>query len=177
MDAALIEPKGIAGIVSVEPGACRASYTDEQISKLAKIPTLVVFGDNLSVPTGLGALTWQNRLDGCRAYLARIKAAGGRVDIVATAELGIRGNSHMLMQDKNNLHIADLILKWIDAKATSRGPDLASIRSSFNSRAPKAAWASRANVRFLRVLQGKLVFRFLGRSPGAAMGLPSRAGV
>jgi len=24
------------------------------------------------------------------------------------------GNSHMLMQDKNNLQVADLIMKWID---------------------------------------------------------------
>ncbi len=117
MDAALIDPKGVAGIVAVEPGACRASYTDAQIARLAKIPTLVVFGDNLSAQTGLGAMTWQNRLDGCRAYAARVKAAGGRVDVVATAELGIRGNSHMLMQDRNNLQIADLILKWIDANA------------------------------------------------------------
>lgn len=117
MDAALIDPRGVAGIVAVEPGACRASYTDDQIAKLAKIPTLVVFGDNLSAPTGLGAMTWQNRLDGCRAYAARIKAAGGRMDIVATGEQGIRGNSHMLMQDKNNLQIADIILKWIDQRA------------------------------------------------------------
>jgi hypothetical protein len=28
--------------------------------------------------------------------------------------LGIRGNSHMLMQDRNNLQLADLILRWID---------------------------------------------------------------
>ena len=28
--------------------------------------------------------------------------------------LGILGNSHMFMLDKNNLQIADLILKWID---------------------------------------------------------------
>ncbi len=28
--------------------------------------------------------------------------------------LGIHGNSHMFMLDKNNLQIADLILKWID---------------------------------------------------------------
>jgi len=26
----------------------------------------------------------------------------------------IPGNSHMLMQDRNNLQIADLILKWIN---------------------------------------------------------------
>ena len=39
-------------------------------------------------------------------------------------KLGIRGNSHMLMQDKNNLQLADLILSWIDthieAKKTTR---------------------------------------------------------
>jgi hypothetical protein len=29
-------------------------------------------------------------------------------------KLGIKGNSHMLMQDRNNLQIADLILAWID---------------------------------------------------------------
>lgn len=29
--------------------------------------------------------------------------------------MGIKGNSHMLMQDKNNLQLADLILAWIDS--------------------------------------------------------------
>ncbi len=28
-------------------------------------------------------------------------------------DLGIFGNSHMILQDKNNLQAADLILKWI----------------------------------------------------------------
>jgi hypothetical protein len=27
--------------------------------------------------------------------------------------LGIKGNSHMMMMDKNNLHIADLIIDWL----------------------------------------------------------------
>ena len=29
-------------------------------------------------------------------------------------KMGIHGNSHMRMQDKNNLQLADLILDWID---------------------------------------------------------------
>ena len=33
---------------------------------------------------------------------------------------GIRGNSHMIMQDKNNLQIADLILQWIDEHVSKR---------------------------------------------------------
>jgi len=28
--------------------------------------------------------------------------------------LGIKGNSHMFMQDNNNLQVADIIMKWID---------------------------------------------------------------
>jgi hypothetical protein len=59
----------------------------------------VVFGDNLSAPTGLGALTWQNRLDGCKTHAARIAAAGGKIEVLDTAEHGLRGNSHMLIAD------------------------------------------------------------------------------
>ena len=29
-------------------------------------------------------------------------------------KLGIKGNSHMLMQDRNSLDLADLLLAWID---------------------------------------------------------------
>ncbi|MCR5879546.1 hypothetical protein [Phenylobacterium sp. J367] len=114
MDAALVDPTGIRGIVALEPGTCRATYTDAQIVTLAKIPTLVIFGDHLAQPTGLSPLTWQQRLDGCRAYAERIKAAGGRVDILAAAQDGLRGNTHMLMQDRNNLQIADRVLEWVD---------------------------------------------------------------
>ena len=34
--------------------------------------------------------------------------------MLSPAETAVHGNSHMIMQDKNNLQIADLILKWID---------------------------------------------------------------
>jgi hypothetical protein len=33
---------------------------------------------------------------------------------------GIRGNSHMIMEDKNNLQIADLILQWLDERVRKR---------------------------------------------------------
>ena len=31
-------------------------------------------------------------------------------------ERGVRGNGHMMMMDKNNLQVADLIQEWIVAK-------------------------------------------------------------
>ena len=40
--------------------------------------------------------------------------------MLVPADRGIRGNSHMLMQDKNNLQIADFVLQWIDERVRRR---------------------------------------------------------
>ena len=40
--------------------------------------------------------------------------------MLSPAEIGARGNSHMIMQDKNHLQVADLILKWIDERVSKR---------------------------------------------------------
>jgi hypothetical protein len=48
--------------------------------------------------------------------IGRIKEVGGQAQMISPAEIGVRGNSHMIMQDKNSLQIADLILQWIDER-------------------------------------------------------------
>ena len=104
----------------VEPGRCPDTYTNQQIKVLATVPILVVFGDHRDTATGLPTLpTWQGRFEACQAMIGRIKSAGGQAEMLAPPERGIRGNSHMIMQDKNNLQIADLILQWIDDKVRS----------------------------------------------------------
>jgi len=116
--AALLNPAVSKGLVLVEPGGCPA-YTDEQIKTLATVPILVVFGDHRDTPTGLPTFpTWQARFEGCQAFIGRIKSAGGQAEMLAPPERGIRGNSHMIMQDKNHLQIADLILQWIDERVS-----------------------------------------------------------
>jgi hypothetical protein len=49
-------------------------------------------------------------------YVAAVRAAGGSVDVVNLPEVGIAGNSHMLMMDSNNAVTADLIHTWLAAK-------------------------------------------------------------
>jgi hypothetical protein len=51
--------------------------------------------------------------------ISRVKSAGGQAEMLAPPERGIRGNSHMIMQDRNSLQIADLILRWIDDKVNT----------------------------------------------------------
>lgn len=117
LESALIDAKGIRGIVMVEPGTCNAKvHTDEEIAKLSQTPVLILFGDYLSSPTKLPGLTWQHRFDDCKAFQERVASAKGDVRLVSTVALGVRGNSHMMMMDKNNLQIADTILGWIDEK-------------------------------------------------------------
>ncbi len=107
LEAALLNPTAAKGLVLVEPGRC-PDYTAEQVRTLATVPILVVFGDHRDTPTGLPTLpTWQQRFEMCQAMISRVKAIGGRAEMLAPPDRGIRGNSHMIMQDKNHLQIAD----------------------------------------------------------------------
>ena len=115
LEAALLNPAAAKALVLIEPGGCPGTYTDAQIKTLAALPVLAVFGDHREQATGIGIRpSWQLSFESCQALLGRLNAAGGRARMLSPAETGIRGNSHMIMQDKNNLQIADLILKWID---------------------------------------------------------------
>ncbi len=44
---------------------------------------------------------------------AAFKQAGGSLDLVDLPDIGIKGNSHMVMMDKNSDQVADLIQKWL----------------------------------------------------------------
>ena len=109
--AALINPTDIKALITIE--AVCPSLTAEQISKLAKIPTLVVFGDHLGdVPTM--PTMWKERFESCGKFVQQVNAAAGDATMMHLPKYSQFGNSHMLMQDKNSNQVADLILKWID---------------------------------------------------------------
>ena len=104
---AALDTRGIAGIVSIEPGGCPAATGD--LAPYLKMPILVLFGDYVDlVPR------WAPRLKMCREFAEAVRKAGGRTELVVLPEIGIKGNSHMLMQDRNSLEIADWLDKWID---------------------------------------------------------------
>jgi hypothetical protein len=109
--AALIDASGIRGMISIEMPC--AEMNASQIATLAKIPTLVMFGDHLSDVQG-GPANWSASFEGCERFVEQMKKAGGDAEMMHLPKMGIKGNSHMLMQDRNNLDLADLLLEWID---------------------------------------------------------------
>lgn len=116
-EAALIDGTGVRGIISIEM-PCR-SVSDADLARLAKIPSLFVFGDHLGDIPG-APFSWQQSFDGCNALVDRLKKAGGDAVMMHLPAMGLRGNSHMLMQDKNSDQVADLVLRWLDQHVDKR---------------------------------------------------------
>jgi len=116
--AALIDPSGVKGIVSIEM-PCATTLTAPQIGTLAKIPTLIMFGDHLGDVRG-GPADWSTSFDSCQQFVQQLKDAGGDAEMMHLPALGIRGNSHMLMQDRNNAQLADLIIAWLDSHVEAK---------------------------------------------------------
>lgn len=113
-ESALLNPENILGLVAIEPPGCNSSsYSEEQIIKLSKTPILVLFGDHIDDAQSIGP-DWKPLFIDAQQFVARLNAANGNATMLHTTDLGIRGNSHMLMQDTNNIQIADLVMKWID---------------------------------------------------------------
>jgi len=104
--AAAASREGIAGIVSIEPGACPAA--DGDMTPYAGLPILVLWGDFVEESP-----RWAPRLKACRDFARAANAAGGKVEVAVLPEMGIPGNSHMLMQDRNSVELADWLVNWI----------------------------------------------------------------
>jgi pimeloyl-ACP methyl ester carboxylesterase len=106
-NAALKRPDLIKAIVAVETsGSPDPDKTD--FAKLKGVPMLWVWGDYLEkYPFWAPIVARQEK------FRTNLVAAGGVGDVMKLPELGVRGNSHMLMMDKNSDAIAAMIQEWI----------------------------------------------------------------
>jgi hypothetical protein len=110
---------GIKAIIQLETG-CFSNLTAQHIQILKSIPILVIEADHY---TGAAAV---KPPAACVTEKQQLDAAGGDFTYWHLPALGITGNSHMFMQDNNNLQIADLIIKWIEQHVTKKKNHLAS---------------------------------------------------
>ncbi len=50
----------------------------------------------------------------CQPFVAALNAMGGIGPNLHLPEIGIEGNDHMMMLDKNNLQVAQVLIDWIE---------------------------------------------------------------
>lgn len=97
--------------IAEKRAVCCGPLSADDVSKsFRKVPTLIVFGDYTEGSTGPNN---DERRKLCNESVAAINGAGGTAKFMYLPALGIKGNGHMMMMDKNNLQIADLIIDWL----------------------------------------------------------------
>ena len=87
----------------------------DKFTELTKKPIVIYFGDYIpeSNATTLGGSNWEVRLKMAREFVNAVNRHGGNAKLVELPKIGIRGNSHFLMQELNNDVIAAHVAKWL----------------------------------------------------------------
>ncbi|HEV2571786.1 MAG TPA: esterase [Beijerinckiaceae bacterium] len=105
-------PDKVKALVAIEP----AGIGDPtKAAALKDIPVLMVFGDFIEQDS-----RWPTIRKNATDFGDKITAAGGSVDVVNLPAVGIKGNSHMMMMDKNNLEVSQLVQTWLEKKKLTK---------------------------------------------------------
>jgi pimeloyl-ACP methyl ester carboxylesterase len=106
-NAALAAPDKIKALIAIEPsGAPDPAKVD--VGKLKNMPHLIVWGDFRDK-----VAVWRQFPIAPTKYRDALVAAGGKADVFDLPLMGIKGNTHMLMMDRNSDDVAKLIHDWI----------------------------------------------------------------
>lgn len=109
LDVVRLRPNLVRALVSVE-GGCETVTPKDIETPFVKVPFVSVWGDNSK---GAWGVNGDKRRDGCLQAVNLVNKGGGKATFALLPDMGIAGNSHMMMMDKNNLQVADVIQKWI----------------------------------------------------------------
>lgn len=103
-------PDKVVGVIVVEPVPCPtdAETLQKDFVDLNR-PLLSVWGDHLD----RGRPSMQDRFASCVKADEVISGLGGNATTIHLPEIGIPGNTHLMMQDLNNAQIGDMILSWV----------------------------------------------------------------
>ena len=101
-------PEKVRALVLVEPAS---TGLVEKAAALAGIPVLMIYGDYIE-----GDPRWPAIRARGIAFAEEVRAAGGSVEVVDLPAQGIRGNSHMIMMDRNGDEVAALVQDWLAAR-------------------------------------------------------------
>ena len=85
-----------------------------KIASVKGTPILTIIGDNAKDHP-----RWKSIRNNAVVYSEAFKAAGGDFTLVDLPDAGIKGNSHMMMMDKNSDQIAEFIQNWLVKKGLS----------------------------------------------------------
>ena len=89
----------------------------EEFKKLTQIPIVLYYGDYIKLDSdNVGEDKWGTEFAMAQQFVDAINRHGGDATLVHLPDIGIKGNSHFLMGEKNNVQLADLMESWLKEK-------------------------------------------------------------
>jgi pimeloyl-ACP methyl ester carboxylesterase len=88
----------------------------QEFARLSNIPIQVVFGDNIpALPVAeLPADERRTQVIMARQFAAGLNAQGGKASVLMLPDVGLRGNSHFMFSDLNNVQVADQLILFLE---------------------------------------------------------------
>lgn len=108
-------PAPITGLTGTLSGV---EVSAEDFQKLVSKPIVMYFGDFIGekVSNELGKENWRTRLALGRLFVETVNRHGGDATLVELPKIGIKGNTHFMMSDLNNIEIANQLSEWMNEK-------------------------------------------------------------
>lgn len=103
--AAARHPDKVAGLVCIEPAQTPG---ESALQPLNSVPILLVYGDNLHLDKRWPVI--RQRTD---IFFNKLQQHAGNVNVLDLPQHGIKGNSHMMMMERNSDVIAQHIENWL----------------------------------------------------------------
>ncbi len=105
-------PDKVKALVLVEPAGIGDAKNP---AALKDTPSVSIYGDFIE-----GDARWPTIRANNLKFHDAIRAAGGKPEVINLPAIGIKGNSHMMMMDKNSGDIAAVIQKWLEGKGFTK---------------------------------------------------------
>ena len=105
-------PDKVKALIAVEPAA---AGDPSRAGVLKNTPVLAIYGDYIEQDA-----RWPKIRQNGVNFMNAVNAAGGKAEVVDLPKAGIRGNSHMIMMDRNSDEVAGIIQSWLEKQGLYR---------------------------------------------------------
>jgi hypothetical protein len=98
--------------------ASGTAVTAAEFARLREIPIQVVYGDNIPRyrVAELPADGRRVQVLASRMFVDALNKQGGNAAVLHLPEVGLRGNSHFMFSDLNNVAVADQLSRFLNEK-------------------------------------------------------------
>lgn len=94
------------------------SVSVEEFNALTKMPIVIYYGDNIPAQavTAPHQDYWRATVEMAKLWVETVNRHGGDASLILLPDKGLKGNTHFMFSDCNNVEVADVLMQWLKEK-------------------------------------------------------------